>query len=258
MNLSFDNSITAKVVKAAAEFDLINNGDKIAVGLSGGKDSTFLLLILKLFNLHFKNDFILEAVHVDPGFNNSTAEELKLLAAELEVKIKIIYTNISDYIDDSKEENPCSKCAHFRKGAMINYLKENNFNKLAFGHHLDDAVETYLMSIFYSGQLKALQPKRYLSNNKIEIIRPLIYLRENIIEEIITDKGIRPLKSGCPYDGNTGRARIRKEFEKHFEDDLLFSNLVSAMRDKKNRELWPKKIDNEILTKKMKNYWKKK
>lgn len=257
MNLSFDNNITAKVVKAVAEFDLINDGDKIAVGLSGGKDSMFLLLILKLFNLHFKNNFILEAVHVDSGFNNSTAAELKILAAELDVKIKIIYTSISDYIEASKEENPCSKCAHFRKGAMISYLKENNFNKLAFGHHLDDAVETYLMSIFYSGQLKTLQPKRYLSNNKMEIIRPLIYLREDIIAENIADKGIKPLKSGCPYDGNTGRARIRKEFEKYFEDDLLFSNIISAMKDKKNRELWPKEIDNKILTKKMKNYWEK-
>ena len=257
MDLSFDNSITAKVVKAVAEFDLINDGDKIAVGLSGGKDSTFLLLILKLFNLHFKNNFILEAVHVNPGFNSSTANKLKILAAELDLKIKIIDTNISDYIEDNEEGNPCSKCAHFRKGAMINYLKENNFNKLAFGHHLDDAVETYLMSILYSGQLKTLQAKRYLSKNKIEIIRPLIYLRENVIAENIADQEISPLKSGCPYDGNTGRSRIRKEFEKYFEDDLLFSNLVSAMRDKENRELWPKKINNEFLTEKMKNYWKK-
>jgi tRNA(Ile)-lysidine synthase TilS/MesJ len=140
---------------------------------------------------------------------------------------------------------------------MINYLKKNNFNKLAFGHHLDDAVETYLMSVFYSGQLKTLQAKRYLSKNKVEIIRPLIYLRENVIAKNIADQEISPLKSGSPYDGNTGRSRIRKEFEKYFEDDLLFSNLVSAMRDKKNRELWPKKIDNEILTEKMKKYWQK-
>lgn len=257
MDLSFDSSITAKVVKAVAEFDLINDGDKIAVGLSGGKDSTFLLLILKLFNLHFKNDFILEAVHVDPGFKSPTADKLKKMTEELDLKIKIIDTNISDYIENNKEGNPCSKCSHFRKGAMINYLKENNFNKLAFGHHLDDAVETYLMSIFYSGQLKALMPKRYLSNNKIEIIRPLIYLRENIIAASVADKGITALKSGCPYDGNSGRSRIRKEFKKFFEDDLLFSNLISAMRDKKNRELWPKEIDNEILTKKMKKYWRK-
>ncbi|SDB96415.1 tRNA 2-thiocytidine biosynthesis TtcA family protein [Halanaerobium congolense] len=257
MNLSFDNSITAKVVKAIAEFDLINDGDKIAVGLSGGKDSTFLLLILKLFNQHFKNDFILEAVHVDPGFDDSTALELKKITAALDLKIKIIKTNISDYIAAKEEDNPCSKCAHFRKGAIINYLKDNNFNKLAFGHHLDDAVETYLMSIFYSGQLKTLQAKRYLSKNKIEIIRPLIYLREDIIEEEIENKDITVLKSSCPYDGRTIRSETRKEFNKFFEDDLLFSNLVSAMREKNNRELWPAEMDKQILTKKMKNYWEK-
>lgn len=259
MDLSFDNSITAKVVKAVAEFDLINDGDKIAVGLSGGKDSSFLLLILKLFKLYFKNDFILEAVHVDPNFNNSKAktEELKKLTADLELRFKIIETNISDYIEADSEKNPCSKCAHFKKGAIINYLKENNFNKLAFGHHLDDAIETYLMSIFYSGQLKTLQPKRYLSENKIEIIRPLIYLRENIIATEVNKRNITTLKSACPYDGATSRAQIRKDFAKYFEDDLLFSNLVSAMRDKKNRELWPQEIENKILTKKMKNYWKR-
>lgn len=255
MNLSFDKSITAKVVKAVAEFNLIDNGDKIAVGLSGGKDSFFLLLILKLFNIYFKSDFIIEAVHVDPGFNNSEFGIFKNITSELNVDFKIIRTNIADYIKDTNGENPCSKCAHFRKGALINYLKENDFNKLAFGHHLDDAVETYLMSIFYSGQLKTLQPKRYLSESKIEIIRPLIFLREKTISIELAKKKLKPLKSGCPYDGKSGRAEIREEFEKFFEDKLLFSNLVSAMRDKKNRELWPEEIDKDILTQKMKKYW---
>lgn len=255
MDLSFNSNITAKVVKAVAEFDLIRDGDKIAVGLSGGKDSTFLLLILKLFNLYFKNDFILEAVHVDPGFNNNHNNNLKEICSELEIEFKIIETNIADYIENSENENPCSKCAHFRKGALIDYLKNNNFNKLAFGHHLDDAVETYLMSIFYSGQLKTLQPKRYLSESKIEIIRPLIYLREDIIIKEISEKNISVKKSCCPYDGNSGRSRIREEFQKYFEDELLFSNLTSAMRDKENRELWPKEMDFQKLKLKMKEYW---
>jgi tRNA(Ile)-lysidine synthase TilS/MesJ len=255
MNLSFDNSITAKVVKAVAEFDLINNGDKIAVGLSGGKDSTFLLLILKLFKQHFKSDFILEAVHVDLGFDNSTAFELEKIAADLNLEIKIIKTNISDYIKDNEEGNPCSKCAHFRKGAMINYLKENNFNKLAFGHHLDDAVETYLISIFYSGQLKTLQPKRYLSESGVEIIRPLIYLRENIIIDEIAKREIKIKKSSCPYDGYSARAQVRDDFAKYFNNQQLFLNLISAMREKENQELWPEKEDFQLISKKMKKYW---
>jgi tRNA(Ile)-lysidine synthase TilS/MesJ len=151
MDLSFDSSITAKVVKVVAEFNLINDGDRLAVGLSGGKDSTFLLMILKIFSDHFKKDFSLTAVHVDPGFENSSADKIKLFCDQLNIELKIIETEIADYINEAEAENPCSKCAHFRKGAMVNYLVENDFNKLAFGHHLDDAVETYLMSIFYAG-----------------------------------------------------------------------------------------------------------
>lgn len=256
MDLSFDSSITAKVVKAAAEFDLINDGDHLAVGLSGGKDSTFLLMILKIFAEHFKVNFKLKAVHVDPGFEKSIAEEIKSFCNKLNIDLEIIDTNIAEYIRAAESENPCSKCAHFRKGAIINYLQENNFNKLAFGHHLDDAVETYLMSIFYSGQLKTLQPKRYLSESGVEIIRPLIYLRENTISGEIEKSGIEIKKSSCPYDGNSARAQVREDFAKYFNNQQLFANLVSAMREKDNCELWPKKKDFQLISRKMKEYWK--
>lgn len=256
MDLSFDSSITAKVVKAVAEFNLINDGDRVAVGLSGGKDSTFLLMILKIFVEHFNKDFKLKAVHVNPGFESSTAAEIKIFCNDLNIDLEIINTRIADYINEAEAENPCSKCAHFRKGAIINYLQENNFNKLAFGHHLDDAVETYLMSIFYSGQLKTLQPKRYLSESEVEIIRPLIYLRENTIIEEIEKRNINITKSFCPYDGNSARARIREDFSKYFNDQQLFANLLSAMREKDNRELWPAKKDFQLISQKMKEYWK--
>lgn len=256
MDLSFDSSITAKVVKAVAEFNLINDGDRLAVGLSGGKDSTFLLMILKIFAEHFKKDFKLKAVHVDPGFENSTAAEIKSFCDNLNIELKIIKSNIAEYIRNAEAENPCSKCAHFRKGAIINYLQENNYNKLAFGHHLDDAVETYLMSIFYSGQLKTLQPKRYLSESRVEIIRPLIYLRENTISSEIEKRGIEIKKSSCPYDGNSARAQVREDFAKYFNNQQLFANLVSAMREKDNCELWPAKEDFQLLSQKMKEYWK--
>lgn len=256
MDLSFDSSITAKVVKAVAEFDLINDGDRIAVGLSGGKDSTFLLIILKIFADHFKKDFNLTAVHVDPGFENSAADRIKDFCDQLDIDLKIIETEIAAYINEADAENPCSKCAHFRKGAIISYLQENNFNKLAFGHHLDDAVETFLMSIFYSGQLKTLQPKRFLSNSQVEIIRPLVYLREDIIAAEIEKREIIISKSSCPYDGNSARSKVREDFAHYFNDQQLFANLISAMRASDNRELWPKKEDFQILRAKMKKYWR--
>jgi tRNA(Ile)-lysidine synthetase-like protein len=255
MDLSFDSSITAKVVKAVAEFDLISDGDRLAVGLSGGKDSTFMLMILKIFKEHFKKDFKLKAVHVDPGFKDSTAAEIQKFCNQLNIDLKIIETKIADYITEADAENPCSKCAHFRKGAIINYLNKNGFNKLAFGHHLDDAVETFLMSIFYSGQLKTLQPKRFLSNSGVEMIRPLIYLRENIIIKEIQKRKINIKKSSCPYDGNSARSQVRKDFANYFNDQQLFSNLISAMRDSDNRELWPEKEEFQLLKTKMKKYW---
>lgn len=256
MNLSFDNTITAKIVKAAAEFDLINEGDRIAVGLSGGKDSAFLLMILKIFKKYFKIDFKLMAVHVNPGFDDSTADRIKDFCEQLNIDLKIIKTEIASYIKEAEEENPCSKCAHFRKGAIISYLQENNFNKLAFGHHLDDAVETYLMSIFYSGQLKTLQASRYLSESGVEIIRPLIYLREKKIAEEIKKRNIKINKSSCPYDGDSTRSQVRKDFAKYFNDQQLFTNLISSMREKSSTELWPQKMDYQLLSQQMKAYWK--
>lgn len=256
MDLSFDSSITAKVVKAVAEFNLINDGDRVAVGLSGGKDSTFLLMILKIFAEHFKKDFKLKAVHVDPGFTDPTSTDIKSFCDELNIDLKIIQSRIAEYIQDTDSDNPCSKCAHFRKGAIINFLQKNNFNKLAFGHHLDDAVETYLMSIFYSGQLKTLQPKRYLSKSGVEIIRPLIYLREATIINEIKKRELEIKKSSCPYDGNSARAWIREDFGHYFKNPQLFANLVSAMREKENKELWPQEKDFQHLTNKMKDYWK--
>lgn len=255
MQLSLESSITAEIVKAIAEFNLIDDGDKIAVGVSGGKDSSFLLYCLKILQLHFKIDFSLQAVYVDPGFKDSKAEtNLRDFCSELKVEFKVIQTNIKDYIQTAS--NPCSKCAHFRKGAVIEYLKEINYNKLAFGHHLDDAVETFLLSIFYSGQIQTLKANRYLSDNQITIIRPLIYLREAQIIKEIEKKNFKIAKSSCPYDDNSARSKIREDFEAFFADEQLFANLLSAMREKDKLELWPAKEDYDLLKKKMQSYWK--
>jgi tRNA(Ile)-lysidine synthetase-like protein len=256
MNFSLDKKITAKVVKAAAEFEMINNGDRIAVGLSGGKDSLFLSFILKLLELYSKKEFYLIAVHVDPGFPaEDNIKNLEIFTDELEIDLHIIKTNIADYIN-GESNNPCSKCAHFRKGAIIDYMNKNNLNKLALGHHLDDAVETFLMNIFYSGQLRALQPLRYLSKNQISIIRPLIYLRERTIKNEINKKNINISKSSCPYDGDSTRSEVRKEFAEYFKDDSLFANLISSMRKKQNIELWPEESEYNFLQEKMDNFWK--
>ncbi len=257
MNFSIDKKITAKVVKAAVEFDLINNNDRIAVGISGGKDSIFLTFILKLLQKYSKKDFYLKAVYLDPGFKDQeNRKNIQIFINELELDLHIIETKIADYITSSKSDNPCSKCSHFRKGAIIDYMKKNDLNKLALGHHLDDAVETFLLNIFYSGQLRALQPLRYLNENQVNIIRPLIYLRESTIISEIKKRDIKISKSCCPYAGNSARTEVRKKFDEYFEDDNLFANLISSMRKKKNIELWPEESAYNLLKEKMNSFWK--
>lgn len=256
MDFSLDNKITAEVVKAVSEFNLIEDQDRVIVGLSGGKDSSFLLFVLKLLQLYGGRNFDIKGVFVDPGFSESNiAKILKIYTDDLEVDFDIIETEIADFIKNSGDENPCSKCAHFRKGALVDYMKERNYTKLAFGHHLDDAVETFLLNIFYSGQLRALQPLRYLSDNQVSIIRPLIYLREETISREVKKRNIESRESSCPYDGHSARADIRKEFAAHFKDKRLFANLVSSFRETDNIELWPEKMDYHRLKKEMKKFW---
>lgn len=255
MKLFLNSELTNKAVKAIAEFDLIKAGDRIAVGLSGGKDSNFLLYVLRLLQLNFKIDFDLTAIHVEPGFKTTSLNKLSDFCQQLGVDLTVIETKIAEYINQTTDNSPCAKCSHFRKGAIINHLNQNNFNKVAFGHHLDDVVETFLLSLFYSGQLKTLQPNRYLDQNRVSIIRPLIYLREEEIKTAVKAKGIEVLASNCPYDKKTTRANIRNDFAKYFTDQLLFANLISAMRNNHNSELWPEEMDYNLLKTKMNNYW---
>src|SRR6056297_809346 len=151
MELRLESWINHRIVKAMAEFEMIEEGDNVLVGISGGKDSSFLLYALTVLKKYFSVNFNLKAVTVNPGFNDKEIyDDLSSYVEKLNIQYEIIETKIAQYILNKDVDNPCSKCAHFRKGALVSYMKENNFNKLAFGHHYDDAVETFLMSIIYS------------------------------------------------------------------------------------------------------------
>lgn len=257
MDLYLDKIHNNKISKAIAEFDLIEKNDKILVGLSGGKDSSFLLYALKILSKHTSLNFEVSAVTVDLGFVESNhLSYLNYLCDQLDVNLKVIKTDIYKYIINEETDNPCSKCAHFKKGAIVNYMKEKGYEKLAFGHHYDDAIETFLMSIFYSGQVKTLQPKRFLSDNEVYIIRPLIYLRE---KRIISSKDRIEYKNSlkkCPYDQETKREEIKDILKKVRFNKQIFYNMASAMREDSIKELWPAKKDEKILTEKMRSIWK--
>ncbi|MGM0602743.1 MAG: tRNA 2-thiocytidine biosynthesis TtcA family protein [Bacillota bacterium] len=257
MELRLESWINHRIVKALAEFNMLEDGDNVLVGLSGGKDSSFLLYALTVLKKYFSVSFNLRAVTVDPGFSEADVyNDLSAFAEKLNIKHEIIKTEISQYILNDNVDNPCSKCAHFRKGALVNHMKENGFNKLAFGHHYDDAVETFLMSIIYSGQISSLQPRRHLSQNDVYIIRPLIYLREDTIVREMKKIDVDILESHCPYDKVNKRAEIKENFPELFRNKQLFYNTASAMRDGRRIELWPKKKDDRIISEKMTYLWK--
>lgn len=256
LKLSLAGNITNKIVKAIAEFSLIEEGDHILVGLSGGKDSSFLLFVLAILRKYLAINFQLSAITIDPGFEENNYDYLRWLCDELEVFYHIEKTEIARYVLSVEDGTPCAKCAHFRRGALVEYMLKNNIKKVAFGHHYDDAVETFLMSIIYSGQLLSLQPLRYLSDSGIYIIRPLIYLREKLI---IENRGLIDYHfkdNPCPYNKKTKREEIKKKLREFTQDKQVFYNLAAAMREEAPIELWPEKAKEEVLSKKIKGLWK--
>lgn len=258
MKLSLPGNISNKIVKAIAEFNLIKDGDHILVGLSGGKDSSFLVYALAVLRRHLAIDFDLSAVTIDPGFKENDYSYLENLCARLDIPCHIEKTRIAEYILSVNSGTPCAKCAHFRRGALVQYMKRNGFKKLAFGHHYDDAVETFLMSILYSGQILSLQPVRYLSDNDIYIIRPLIYLREKlIIDEGRKLIGFQEKDNPCPYNERSKRAEIKKELGRYTHNKQLFYNLAAAMREGVPVELWPAEMEKKELYKKMQSLYGK-
>lgn len=241
MNLILSKQIFSKVMRAVVEFDMIQDGDKILIGLSGGKDSLLLSYALATLKQRTQKNFSLAAVTINPQFDNnfiSAAENLKSFCAALEIPYEIHDVDIFSAIQSSNK-NPCFTCAYFRRASINRIANALGANKVAYAHHLDDAVETFFMSLLSSGQLTVFTPKTFLSRTNITVIRPLVYLREWQIESFAKEKNFDVVKSPCPFDGKTNRQNIKnliKELGKSFPD--LFEHLAAAMRESSIGELW--------------------
>ena len=198
--------ILGGVRRADERFYMIEPGDRIAVGLSGGKDSMLLLYALKLYQLYAKKDFTLCAVTVDLGFGNYDTDVIRAYADRLEIPLSIVDTNISEIVFDiRREKNPCALCAKMRKGALYERAKALGCNKAAFAHHGDDAIRTLLMSLMYEGRLNTFSPKSYLSRRDITLIRPFVLLREADIAAAVRRQEVPVAKNPCPIDFATKR-----------------------------------------------------
>ncbi len=197
--------------RAIDDYGMIKEGDRVAVGVSAGKDSLTLLCAMAELRRFYPNKFELVAITVDMGFDGADFSEIRKICDELEVEYHIVPTQISKVIFDvRKEKNPCSLCAKMRRGALYNYAKEIGCKSVALGHHFDDVVETFMLNLFYEGRIGCFQPVTYLTNTGITLIRPMIYMPEKDVRYFAVKNKLPVVKSPCPADGNTEREEMKK------------------------------------------------
>lgn len=215
--------------KAIQEFDLIQDGDKIAVGVSGGKDSLVLLEGLVRLKRFIGIDYEVTAITLDPRFGGvdgdySTVEKM---CQRLGVDFVLKHTHIGEIVFDVRQEtNPCSLCARMRRGALHDAAKEAGCNKIALGHNYDDAVETFVMNLFNEGRLGCFAPKSYLSRKDITMIRPLVFAPEKEVRNAAKRSGLEVVKSKCPADGHTSREETKRFLAERNKADKGFSDRI--------------------------------
>lgn len=189
---------------------MISPGDRIAVGVSGGKDSLVLLAALARLKAFYPVPFELEALTVDMG-GGMDFGPVAAYCAGLRVPYTRLETDIFEIIFElRREKNPCSLCAKMRRGALHGAMKERGLNKIALGHHFDDAVETFFLSLFYEGRLSCFQPVTYLDRTGITQIRPLLYCGEGMLRNAAARNGLPVVKNRCPADGSTRRQEVKE------------------------------------------------
>lgn len=198
------------VRRAVDDYNMIDDGDRIAIGVSGGKDSLTLLETLAEMRRFYPKKYEIFAVTIDMGFPDANFSELQEFCKRIKVEFKLVKTEISKIVFDvRKESNPCSLCAKMRRGALHMAAQELGCNKVALGHHYDDAVETFMMNLFFEGRLGCFSPVTYLSNRRLTLIRPLIYAQEKDVLYFINKRTLPIYKNPCPEDHATERENMK-------------------------------------------------
>ena len=219
------------VRRCVEDYNMIEPGDRIAVGVSGGKDSLALLVFLAELRRYHSAPFTLEAITVDLGFgmNYSAIEDL---CKRLDVPFTLVPTQISQVIfDHRKESNPCSLCAKMRRGALNQAIVDRGLNKLALGHHYDDAVETFVMNLLFEGRIGCFQPVTDLDRMGVVQIRPMLYLHEKTVDNFVRKMDLPVLDNRCPVDKSTKREEVKQlvfDLSKQYPD--LKDRIFGAMQ----------------------------
>ena len=192
------------------DYNMIQEGDRIAVGVSGGKDSLVLLHLLAGLRKFFNKSFVLEAITIDMGLGMDYSP-IAQLCQNLDVPYTIVKTEIAPIIfDHRKEKNPCSMCAKMRRGALNQAILDRGFNKLALGHHYDDAVETFVMNLLFEGRIGCFQPVTNLDRTGIIQIRPMLYIHEKTVDNFAKRMELPVIENRCPVDKSTKREEVKQ------------------------------------------------
>ncbi len=207
------------VRRAVDDYNMIEDGDRIAVGVSGGKDSLALLETLAEMRRFYPKSYEVYAITIDMGFAGADYSEIEEFCRRINVKYKVVKTEIAKIIFEvRRESNPCSLCAKMRRGSLHAAAQELGCNKVALGHHYDDVIETFMLNLFFEGRLGCFSPLTYLSNRKINLIRPLIYAQEKDVAYFSRKRALPIVKSVCPEDHATEREKMKNllaELEKN-------------------------------------------
>lgn len=226
------NRFTSLIRKAVDEYHMIEEGDRVAVGISGGKDSMLLLASLHHLSTYYPIPFTVEGVTIDLGFEGMDFTPVKEYCEEQGILYTIERTDIREIVFDIRQEdNPCALCAKMRRGALNGVLKEHNCNKLALGHHFDDAVETFMLSLLMEGRISCFQPVTFLDRSGVTQIRPMVYVGEQKIIGVVDKLRLPIVENPCPMDKESKRYEIKtllKEMSKEYPD--LKTKVFGAMQ----------------------------
>ncbi len=218
--------------KAIDNYNMVEDGDKIAIALSGGKDSITMLMGFKNLQRFYPKKFDIIAVTINPGFEGFDVELLENTCKKLDVPLIVENGHMQEIVFDIRnEKNPCSLCANIRRGMLNSIAIREGCNKIAVGHNEDDVLETFLMNLFYAGSINTFAPMSYMDRSKITLIRPLIYAPEKYIRSFVKRNNIQVMPKACPMDGYSTREDM-KQFLLNMQKDIphIRANLYGAIK----------------------------
>ena len=240
--MDYKKRILGLTRKAVQEYNMIKEGDRVAVGLSGGKDSMTMLWALTELSKFYPQKYTVKAVTVNLGYAEFDIAAVEKFCRDLGVELITVNTRIGEITENIKtDERPCSVCANMRRGAVNNAAADAGCNVVALAHNKDDVIETLMMSLFYEGRLNTFAPVTYLSRKQISVIRPLLFADEREIRAFVRQAGFTPVKNPCPHDGCTTRQDMKELLNSMEKERSDVRSIVFGAVRRSELEGWKRK-----------------